>query len=670
MRRANAVDRLTRLESARWGDNRESTPYTRLDWLETRDEMLGTTSSSEAFQDYFPLRTGTVLNQFISQGWYPGTAPPNFATHGGNVPSGFTLGMTSPDGGTIYYTLDGSDPRTPASAPLIVDHVLVAEGAEKRGMQPTDNTSQTTWFTEAFGDASWATGTLGAGYDSGKFNYLIDPAFDISGSKSNAEFETFHLRWDFDVTDPSGFVSLTLGARYDDGYVAYINGTEIARVNNNEPVGTPLAYNAQATSSQSDEIAAQQFEANDVSAHVGLLKAGTNLLAVHGLNSSSGSSDMLIDAILTATEAIGGNDVEMSPSAMPYSSPVPLAATGDVRARVLSSGGEWSPLTEALFVVGTVPADSGNIVISEIHYRPASPSQAEIDAGHTQRGDFEFLELINTGDDPVDLTDLDFSAGIDFTFADHSSIAHLDPGARLVIVADADAFEMRYGGGLPVAGVFQNGTGLANGGETLTLISPALPAGMQAVASVAYGDDAPWPTAPDGDGYSLTLACNDPALDHNDPSFWRASVAIGGTPGTADGELLGDWLGAHGLAAGQEGTDLDFDRMAAIVEFAQGTDPNAAASSGYLSGGLQTLGVGGVSDTYQVIEFQRSKGADGVIVVAEVSADFVDWSPAGPVVAFRDSAMPGIEIITIRSPDPISSALGAQQFIRLRMSAK
>lgn len=668
MRRANDVDFLTRLESARWGDNREPNPYTRRDWLANRDAMLGTVTSSLNFRDYFPRRTDIVLNQFISQGWYPNTDPPDFATHGGQVPSGFSLGMTSPDGGTIYYTLDGSDPRPPAPGSPVVDHVLVAEGAGKRGMQPTDNTAQATWFTESFSDASWATGTLGAGYDNGKYNHLIDPAFDISGTKSIFEFETIYLRWEFDVSAPSELSSLTLGVRFDDGYVAYLNGVEIARVNNDGPIGTPLAYNAQATSDQLDEAAAQQFEANDVSAHLGLLKGGSNLLAIHGLNSTRGSSDMLIDAILTATAGTG--DAGISPSAMPYASPVPLSTTGEVRARVLSDDGEWSPLTEALFVVGTAPADSGNIVISETHYRPASPTQPEIDAGHNRRGDFEFLELLNTGDHPVDLTSLDFSAGIDFTFAEHSSVAHLDPGARLVIVADQDAFAMRYSGDIPVAGEFQNGTGLNNGGETLTLVNTTLPTGMQTVASVNYGDDAPWPTAPDGNGYSLTLACTGPALDHNDPIFWRASVAIGGSPGTADGELLGDWLATNGLAAGQEATDLDFDGMAAIVEFAQGTDPNAAASFGYLSGGLQTFNVGGASETYQIIEFQRRKGADGVSVVTEISGDLVDWSPAGQVVAFRDSATPGTEIVTIRSPNPISTAPHNQQFIRLRVSAK
>ncbi|MHC4621318.1 MAG: chitobiase/beta-hexosaminidase C-terminal domain-containing protein, partial [Planctomycetota bacterium] len=47
---------------------------------------------------------------------YPDIDPPTFNQHGGQVPSGFGLTMTNPNGaGTIYYTLDGTDPRAPGS---------------------------------------------------------------------------------------------------------------------------------------------------------------------------------------------------------------------------------------------------------------------------------------------------------------------------------------------------------------------------------------------------------------------------------------------------------------------------------------------------------------------------------------------------------------------------
>jgi hypothetical protein len=45
-------------------------------------------------------------------GLYPTIDPPIFNQRGGQVAAGFGLTMTNPNGaGTIYYTLDGSDPR-------------------------------------------------------------------------------------------------------------------------------------------------------------------------------------------------------------------------------------------------------------------------------------------------------------------------------------------------------------------------------------------------------------------------------------------------------------------------------------------------------------------------------------------------------------------------------
>lgn len=95
-------------ESARWGDNHRTTPYTRdIDWIGHRDWLLN---------DYFPQRTVIVLNQFSARDWYPDIDAPIFFIdeayqHGGYVASGATLSMVNPqETGDIYYSLDGSDP--------------------------------------------------------------------------------------------------------------------------------------------------------------------------------------------------------------------------------------------------------------------------------------------------------------------------------------------------------------------------------------------------------------------------------------------------------------------------------------------------------------------------------------------------------------------------------
>lgn len=114
-------------ESARWGDNRRNSPYTYTgDWLAEKDRILNTILPARG--SLAPTPSTTTLNQCRNfrvgatlYPLYPATAAPEFRNaadnsvqHGGAVPAGFTLRIANPGGaGTVYYTLDGSDPRTP-----------------------------------------------------------------------------------------------------------------------------------------------------------------------------------------------------------------------------------------------------------------------------------------------------------------------------------------------------------------------------------------------------------------------------------------------------------------------------------------------------------------------------------------------------------------------------
>ena len=89
---------------------------------------------------------------------------------------------------------------------------------------------------------------------------------------------------------------MTLLMQFDDGFVAYLNGVEIARA---LFTGTPT-WNSGASGSHSD-IDAIYYQEFDVSAYVDLLQPGANLLAIHGLNSGATSSDFLINAQLVAS---------------------------------------------------------------------------------------------------------------------------------------------------------------------------------------------------------------------------------------------------------------------------------------------------------------------------------------------------------------------------------
>ena len=132
------------------------------------------------------------------------------------------------------------------------------------------------------------------------------------------------------------------------------------------------------------------------------------------------------------------------------------------------------------------------------------------------------MELTNAGAGTLDLTNIQFTDGITFDFAD-ASITKLPPGQRVLLVSNAMAFDMRYGTGLPVIGQYSGK--LSNQGESLEIT------GMDGdtLTSVTYGTRDPWPEQADGLGSSLELI--DPLEEITAPSNWQASVQFGGTPG-------------------------------------------------------------------------------------------------------------------------------------------
>ena len=65
-----------------------------------------------------------------------------------------------------------------------------------------------------------------------------DDATEIESANS------IYLRHTFNLSDPARSVSRMFAIDYDDGHVAYLNGTEIGRSNAGEP-GEVLAWDAQ-----------------------------------------------------------------------------------------------------------------------------------------------------------------------------------------------------------------------------------------------------------------------------------------------------------------------------------------------------------------------------------------------------------------------------------------
>ncbi len=106
-----------------------------------------------------------------------------------------------------------------------------------------------------------------------------------------------YIRIPFQVPDPAGITDLTLSLQWEDGFIAYLNGTEIHR---ERAPDTPAWDSTSDPASGRNENQSILF--SDYPITNGSLIAGTNVLAIHGLNDAAGSSDFLISPRLTGSQ--------------------------------------------------------------------------------------------------------------------------------------------------------------------------------------------------------------------------------------------------------------------------------------------------------------------------------------------------------------------------------
>ncbi|MEM7394889.1 MAG: CotH kinase family protein, partial [Verrucomicrobiota bacterium] len=328
--------------------------------------------------------------------------------------------------------------------------------------------------------------------------------------------------------------------------------------------------------------------------------------------------------------------------------------------RLQRENGDWSALNQEIYIVGT-PASSENLIITEIMYHPADASPEEMEAGFTNKDDFEFLELMNVGDGPIELVGSRVSNGFEFDFS-FGDLKRLEAGQRGVLVSNRAAFIARYGEEVgPILGEYQvDGVGrLANGGERLTLTGAT-----GEIVTLRYNDKEPWPVAADGDGYSLVLADETGASDPADPTSWVASSAINGSPGAEEGPAVGgetfaQWQArvftadqlADASVSGPD-ADSDLDRLTNFAEYAMATNPvESDAFKAY-----RAIWVTDEDVNYFGIEFQQNTNAEGVEYVVEISEDLQSWTSEGVSFHSRSSGN-GVDQVVYRSDNPAKPLL-------------
>ena len=130
-----------------------------------------------------------------------------------------------------------------------------------------------------------------------------------------------YVRTAFNVASLATVDKLLLDMQYDSGFVAYLNGTEVARRNAPTAIGVPPAYNASATLERGVSEAITK-ETIDISAFKNLLVAGSgNVLAIQAMNSAASDGDFLMLPTLRS-EDLGGSSFRF------FTTPTPGAANG------------------------------------------------------------------------------------------------------------------------------------------------------------------------------------------------------------------------------------------------------------------------------------------------------------------------------------------------------
>jgi len=167
--------------------------------------------------------------------------------------------------------------------------------------------------------------------------------------------------------------------------------------------------------------------------------------------------------------------------------------------------------------------------ITEMMYRPAP-----LEGSAYAADEFEFVELMNTGATPLNISGVQFAAGVTFNFTG-SAVTSLAAGERVLVVKNVAAFQTRYGGGHLIAGQYSGM--LSNSMEQILLLD-----GLgNVILDYHYADH--WHKASDGDGFSLVVTDPmAPAYAWGTPEAWRASLFEDGSPGAAEPALQPDDL--------------------------------------------------------------------------------------------------------------------------------
>jgi hypothetical protein len=180
----------------------------------------------------------------------------------------------------------------------------------------------------------------------------------------------------------------------------------------------------------------------------------------------------------------------------------------------LYKNGVWGPLKKVVF--SNADEDYSKLKVTELSYHP---KDSIIGTETIDGEDFEFIEFKNTGNTSIDLSGLKLDSAIYYQFPSEQL---LSPGTFWVVASKPNIFYSKYK-------VYPSGNfskHLSNSSENVILFNR----NNKSVLSFTYYDKSPWPTTPDGDGFTLSAKNANPTGNPDSYDYWMASSYLNGSP--------------------------------------------------------------------------------------------------------------------------------------------
>jgi outer membrane protein assembly factor BamB len=138
------------------------------------------------------------------------------------------------------------------------------------------------WTQPDFNTETWKTSAAGFGYNDDDNKTMLN---DMKG-----HYSVVYIRKSFSIPEPDNIHELRLVIRYDDAFIAYLNGKETLRV------GVFNGNGAKASDIKKHER--KGWEYFNIDNHSSLLREGTNVLAIEGHNEKVDSSCFTLNPYL------------------------------------------------------------------------------------------------------------------------------------------------------------------------------------------------------------------------------------------------------------------------------------------------------------------------------------------------------------------------------------